>query len=200
MFKYLAGIDEVGRGPLAGPVCVGICVAKANKKNPVWKIINKAQDSKKISKSKRNEWYKIALKLKKQKVINFATTFINNDVIDKKGINYAIKKAIEKTLKKVNLNPKTAQIFLDGGIYAPKHFTNQKTIIKGDAKIPIISLASIIAKVRRDKKMTQLAKLFPQYGFEENKGYGTKKHIKMLKKFGPSSIHRNSFIKGIIKI
>ncbi len=198
--KWLVGIDEVGRGPLAGPVCVGVCFATANKKDAVWKIINKARDSKKLSEGQREIWYKMAEGLKKQGKIFLHVSFVSNKIIDKKGISYSLKWAINNSLQKLKLKPEETRILLDGALHAPEKFKNQKTIIKGDDKEPIISLASIVAKVTRDRYMKKIVKIYPDYGFEMHKGYGTKKHIKALEKYGISAIHRRSFLKRFLHL
>ncbi len=124
--------------------------------------------------------------------------FVSPKTIDKIGISkaiaFAVKQIIKKLEKTAKINPKNCFIFLDGALSAPKEYT-QKTIIRGDETVPLISAASIIAKVSRDKKMIRLHKKFPQYDFDKHKGYGTKRHYKMLKKHGVSKEHRRSFLK-----
>ena len=196
--RWIVGIDEVGRGPLAGPVCVGLCKAPAKKNHKVWKIIKNVKDSKQLSEEARHFWVKRMKDLASAGFISYYTSFVSHKIIDDRGIAYAIKLAIKRTIKKAKLNPENCEIRLDGSIYAPKEFKNQKTIIKGDEKEPIIALASIVAKVRRDNRMKKLAKKYPGYNFEIHKGYGTKKHIKALKKLGLTDIHRKSFTAKIM--
>lgn len=198
--KWLVGIDEVGRGPLAGPVTLGLFMTSSNKKLPIWKILKKAKDSKALSEKQRNEWFKKIKILAKGGEIKFFTSSVGNKIIDKIGIAGAVRLAIKRVVKKTELKPTNCEILLDGSLRAPSKFKNQKTIIKGDEKKPIIALASIVAKVRRDKRMRKLAKIYPRYHFEENVGYGTAEHIKALKKWGFSTIHRRSFIGGILKL
>ena len=173
--KWLVGIDEVGRGPLAGPVCIGLCVIPDTKSSLLWRTIKGARDSKQLTSTERNFWYGEA-----------------------KKISPAIKLAVKKSFYKSKLKPDECRVLLDGSLYAPSEFKNQTTIIRGDATEPIISLASIIAKVRRDNLMNKLAKKYPLYGFESNKGYGTKDHIKALQIHGPCPIHRASYIRNIL--
>ncbi len=182
--KYVAGIDEAGRGPLAGPVFVGIVLVDIKDKNEM-KLLNGIKDSKKISAKKREEWSKI-LKY------NFEchSSFVGNEVIDKIGIQKAVLLGVKRVLKKINKTPDV--VLLDGLLKAPATY-QQKTIIKGDEKIPVISAGSIIAKVSRDKKMARLHKKFPQYGFDRHKGYGTELHYENIKKNGLSSCHRKTF-------
>ncbi len=190
--KYLVGVDEAGRGPLAGPVSVGVVVAPLQFKTVFKKYAVK--DSKKLTENKREEWYRWLNKERRLGKINFATALISHEVIDKRGIVPAVKLGIKKCLKRLDLEPKDCQVLLDGSLKAPVQFKNQQTIIKGDEREPVIALASIAAKVRRDKYMCRLALKYPQYQFEVHKGYGTKAHYAALKKHGPSLIHRRTFL------
>lgn len=195
--KFLIGIDEVGRGPLAGPVAVGLFKINQEhlrKKDFFKKIFSGLKDSKKLSEKKREEFFKKIESLKKEEVVDFAVSLVSEKVIDKKGISFAIKFGIEKCLKKANVKKKD-RVLLDGGLKAEESFLDQQTIIKGDEKEPVISLASICAKVTRDRFMKKEANKYPDFGFEVNKGYGTKKHINSIKKFGLTKIHRKSFCK-----
>lgn len=189
MSKYVAGIDEVGRGPLAGPLTLGLVACKKK----FLRIFKGIRDSKKLSTRKREEWFR---KVKSEKLKARSLTFsINNKIIDKIGLTKATEICVLRLLKKAKIGLKT-KIFLDGGLKAPKKYINQKTIIKGDEKIPIIAVASIIAKVTRDRLMVRMAKKFPNYGFEFHKGYGTNLHFRKIKKFGVCPIHRRDFIKS----
>jgi ribonuclease HII len=131
--------------------------------------------------------------LKKEGKLNFSVALVSNKTIDEKGISYAIREGIKGVLKKLDLEAKYCKVFLDGSLKAPAEFTNQETIIKGDEKIPVISLASIAAKVTRDRYMKKAAEDYIGYGFEIHKGYGTKTHIECIRKQGFSAIHRRSF-------
>jgi len=207
--KYVVGIDEAGRGPLAGPVSVGIFGAEKKMEKWLLKNIfdNKLRDSKKLSPPKREEIYKKFITLKKAGKIHFSVSHISNIIIDSKGISYAIKLAIKRCLNRISLNytffrgreilynNENFEIKLDGSLKAPKKFKNQRTIIKGDEKNVFIACASIIAKVTRDRLMCRLSSKYPHYAFEIHKGYGTKLHYKFLKKHGLSPIHRKSFCK-----
>ncbi len=193
MARYIVGIDEAGRGPLAGPVSVGVVIVHEKYISEISKLKN-LHDSKKLSPQKRDFWFEKINELKKEGKIDFAVSFVEAKVIDKSGISFSIKMGIKRGLKKVSANPKYTEILLDGGLYAPRHFKNQKTVIKGDEKIPVISLASIVAKVKRDRRMDSMAVRYPEYGFDVHKGYGTKEHYKALKKRGLSDIHRRSFV------
>jgi ribonuclease HII len=187
--KWHIGIDEAGRGPLAGPVSVGAVMVKSDFDFSIFKNL---KDSKKLSEAKREEFFEVINKKIKYKVV-----MVSNKVIDKKGISYAINFAIKSLLKRLNPNIKQTKVFLDGSLKAPEEFT-QETIIKGDEKIPAISLASIMAKVTRDCYMKKISKKYPLFDFHIHKGYGTKGHISAIKKHGPSELHRKSFISRII--
>ena len=193
--QYIAGIDEVGRGPIAGPLTV--CCAWIEK-SQAQKILRKLKkegltDSKKLSKKKREYFAGIAQQLKKEGRLDYACISISALRIDTVGLSVVIKKAIKNAIK-IKAPSKNISIFLDGRLKAPAIFTNQKTIIKGDLKIPIISLASIIAKVHRDAYMQKLHKKYPLYGFDTHVGYGTKKHYLAIKKHGLTPLHRKTWI------
>lgn len=183
----IIGIDEAGRGPLAGPLAVAAVAATASSKFKVKnsKLLNGIRDSKKLSAKQREEWREIICD-------NFEcrTAFVGSRVIDKIGISRAAKLAVLRVLRKFKRKPDF--VLLDGSLFAPCQY-NQQTIIKGDEKIPLISAASIIAKISRDAKMMKFHEKFFQYCFDKHKGYGTKLHYRMIKKYGLSPIHRRSF-------
>ncbi len=195
--RYVVGIDEAGRGPLAGPVAVGAVSIP----NPTSLKLRRAsknffksiKDSKKLSPSDRELWFALALEARKEGMLDFAVSLVSEKVIDRKGISYAIRLGIKRSLITLDV-PEDSQVYLDGGIKAPEQFRHQLTVIKGDEKIPIISLASIVAKVIRDKKMVRLSKKFPEFNFHIHKGYGTSLHRRAIKKYGPTVIHRRSFL------
>lgn len=193
--KYTVGIDEVGRGPLAGPVAVcALCLKPTfNKKN-----FNKFKDSKKLSHIQRVEWLKKIEIEKENKNLSYKVTFQSNKIIDTKGLSFAIRNALKLSLNSLKVNPKDCLVLLDGGLKAPVEYKNQKTIIKGDEKELAIALASIVAKVTRDTLMDKLAKKYSGYGLEKHKGYGTSAHYKALKKLGISAIHRKSFLTKLL--
>jgi ribonuclease HII len=193
--KYIIGIDEVGRGPLAGPVAIGAF------KMPVdfdAKYFGEIKDSKKLTPEKREKIVKILKKLKKEKIINYFVCYQSSRQIDKVGLSKAIKNCVESGLKKLKLKPNECLVLLDGGLKAPIKFKNQKTIIKGDEKERAIAFASIVAKVSRDALMCKLAKKYPEYCFEIHKGYGTKKHRDLIMKNGLSKEHRRCFCRNFI--
>lgn len=194
--QKIIGIDEVGRGPLAGPVtvCAVVCDEMEYKRLKLSKLLPKSgKDSKKIKENDREKFHTVLHKLKFEGRINFSVTHVSNQIIDKKGITFAIKHAIKSNLKKLQVL-ENSLILLDGSLKAPEIFKKQKTIIKGDEKEKIISWASIIAKVERDKLMKKMHSKFPEYGFDVNKGYGTKSHMLAIGKHGPSILHRKSWL------
>ena len=215
-YKYVIGIDEAGRGPLAGPVAVGAVLfekdeyEKFKRENdspqgltslrsaPRGKTFSRAvlKDSKKLSEKKREEWFE---KIQGKALdMESAVAFSSNKVIDTKGIVKAIEMAIEKIFAGFKKRPEECLVLLDGNLKAPKEFKNQKTIIKGDEKEPVISLASIVAKVSRDRYIVKLSEKYPEYCFEKHKGYGTKLHYEMIKKHGLCNIHRRSFLRKLV--
>lgn len=193
--KYIVGIDEVGRGPLAGPVAVGAVVLFEDFNKSFFKGI---KDSKKLSFKQREEWFEKIKKVKKEGKLDYAVSFSSALVIDKTGIVKTIERLIERSLTKLKIPKENSIILLDGGLKAPLVFKNQKTIIKGDEKEMVIGMASIVAKVARDKKMINFSKDYIKYGFNKNMGYGTRNHIEVIKKLGPTDIHRFSYIKNFL--
>lgn len=196
--RIIVGVDEVGRGPLAGPVtvCVVACEESFYKTLKRSKLLPKSgKDSKKLKEKDRELYSKVLVGLNKNKKISYSINHISSKVIDSKGISFAIKKSVIIGLNKLGIN-KESLILLDGGLKAPDDFVKQKTIIKGDEREKIIAWASILAKVSRDALMTKLHKKFPEYGFNEHKGYGTQKHRNNIKKYGISSVHRKTFVKA----
>ena len=191
-------LDEAGRGAIAGPVvaaAVGIKLKRQNAKGKMKKfLLKEVKDSKKLSKKKRGELYKI---LTEDPNIEWGIGRVSEKVIDKINILEATKLAMKRAFK--NLKHKTKRgkklknfLILDGNfkINLP---VPQKTIIKADEKVLSCAIASILAKVTRDKIMERYHKKYPQYGFKKHKGYPTKLHLRLLKKYGPSHIHRKSF-------
>lgn len=226
--RYIIGIDEVGRGPLAGPVtvCAVLCEENLYKKlKKDKKLPALGKDSKKLSPKQREEYSGII----KEKKIEYPIVHISNKIIDKKGLSFAIKNATEKALNKIikslqlsflysqgykndkksfsDIYDSKFIILLDGGLRISKEFLQkypeikfkQTTIIKGDEKEKIIAWASILAKVSRDKLMNKMHKKYPEYNFHNHKGYGTKSHREAIRKNGLSKIHRSSFCKNFMK-
>jgi len=193
-YNFVAGLDEAGRGPLAGPVvaasvCVNFQFSISNfQSNPNYSIFKNVRDSKKLSPSQREEIYNILIN---HKDIKWGVGIVSEKVIDKINILEATKLAMKKSFKKLSPN----FLLLDGNFKIDSKIS-QKSIIKGDSKVFSISAASIIAKVTRDKIMKKYHKKYPEYNFLKHKGYGTKAHFACLQKFGPCKIHRKSFYLG----
>jgi ribonuclease HII len=153
------------------------------------------KESKQLSAKQREAWYaKISAK---RSGIRFSVSFVSPQMIDKRGIVPSIGSAIRRGLEKLKPNPERVRVLLDGGLKAPSAYVNQKTIIKGDEKETIIAIASVVAKVERDRLMLRLHKTYPAYGFDRHVGYGTKMHIEAIRNFGPTPIHRRTFIRGL---
>ncbi|KKR46755.1 MAG: Ribonuclease HII [Parcubacteria group bacterium GW2011_GWA2_40_8] len=195
--SFVVGIDEVGRGPLAGPITVAAFGMPANIYGHQKTLLKGIRDSKRLSAKQREQWY---LTLAKNGSFTWATASVDQKIIDKRGIAVAARLAVALAIKRLtnkykkHVQIKFEMIYLDGSLYAPDNF-NQKTVIKGDEKIPIISAASIMAKVTRDRLMVKYSLMWPKYGFDRHKGYGTRAHYSAIKKFGLLRIHRKSFIK-----
>lgn len=179
---YLAGVDEAGRGPLAGPVCAAAVILPRNT------VISGLNDSKKLSEKKREELYDVIC----DEAVTFGIAFASVEEIEKLNILNATYLAMSRAIEQ--LEPAPALVLIDGnrseGISVPS-----RCIVKGDARCADIAAASILAKVTRDRYMCDLAGKYPEYGFEKHKGYGTAAHYAALREHGPSPIHRMSFLK-----
>lgn len=184
-YKYICGCDEAGRGPLAGPVVVASVIM------PLDDIITDIDDSKKLSEKKREELYDVII----SKAIAFRVSIISEKVIDEINILNATKKGMEDAINNLSVKPDFALVDAVKGL---KLNCEYLPIIKGDYLSYSIGSASIIAKVTRDRLMKDLAKKYPNYQFDKHKGYGTKQHIELLKKYGKCEIHRESFIKHFV--
>jgi len=226
--RFLLGVDEAGRGPLAGPVSVGVVAVPEG--FDVLKEFPGVADSKKLSEKKREKIFEMLTTRASAGDVCFAVEFESAETIDREGIAVAVRRALARgvntlapdaALVKIQLDGASApletsrlgttgtnpgasltgqarpidsvHILLDGSLRAPPQYS-QETIINGDELIPIVSLASIAAKVVRDRLMVGLSAEYPQYGFEKHKGYGTRAHYEMLEKHGLCVIHRRSFI------
>lgn len=183
-YKYIAGVDEVGRGPLAGEV---VCCAVIMRLDD---IIDGVDDSKKVSEKKREKLFDLI----KEKAVCYHIAEVSPAEIDELNILNATKKCMKMAIEGLEITPDIVLVdAVDLDIKVPT-----MPIIKGDALSYNIGAASILAKVHRDRKMCEYAKLYPEYGFEKHKGYGTKVHIDAIKEYGKCPIHRLSFIKKFI--
>ncbi len=184
-FSYICGIDEVGRGPLAGPVVAGAVIL------PKDCDILYLNDSKQLSEKKREELYALIM----EKALATGLGVVVPERIDEINILKATYEAMRQAIGKLKHKP---QLLLNDAVTIPGVSIKQVPIIKGDAKSISIAAASIIAKVTRDRMMVEYDRTYPQYGFASNKGYGAKAHIEAIKKFGPTPIHRRSFIGNFV--
>jgi len=184
--QAIAGIDEVGRGPLAGPVVSAVLLVKKDYPLLIKKL--KIKDSKSLSKKQREEVFEM---ISKEPSLEWQVSAVWPGVIDRVNILEATLVSWRRCLKKLNSQPDF--LFLDGNTDIPGLKTDQRAIVKGDQKILVLALASIMAKVYRDRLMKRLSQKYPEYGFNRHKGYGTKLHLARLSKFGPCQIHRKSF-------
>ena len=184
-YEFICGIDEVGRGPLAGPVVAGAVVL------PKESRILYINDSKKLSAKKREELFDII----KEEAVSVGIGMASPERIDEINILQATYEAMRTAIHKLSVTP---DILLNDAVTIPMVDIKQVPIIKGDAKSQSIAAASIVAKVTRDHLMEEYDKLYPEYGFAKHKGYGTAAHIKAIKEYGPCPIHRRTFIKNFI--
>ena len=185
-FQTIAGIDEAGRGPLAGPVVVaGVIMPKDS-------MIEGVNDSKKVSEKKREKLYDLIL----EKAISYSVAVIGQDCIDEINILNATKQGVTTVVEELDVKPDL--ILIDALTHINTKGIPYDSIIKGDAKCYSIAAASILAKVTRDRIMRQWDEIYPQYGFARHKGYGTAAHIAAIKQYGLCPIHRKSFTKNFI--
>ena len=184
--KLICGVDEAGRGPLAGPVCAAAVIM------PSGLMIEGVNDSKKLTPKKRETLYQIII----EKCIDYSVSLVCAEKIDEINILNATHLAMKNAVD--SLKQKPDMVLVDGNSL-PKWDVDSVSIVKGDALSHSIACASILAKVSRDKFMIEQAEKYPSYGFERHKGYGTKAHIEALKKYGPCEIHRKTFLKNILK-
>lgn len=185
-FKNICGIDEAGRGPLAGPVVVAGVIM------PQDSMIEGINDSKKISEKKREKLYDLII----EEAISYSVAIIGHDVIDDINILNATKSGVTKVVDELDLKPDL--IIVDALTHINTRGIPYEPIIKGDAKCYNIAAASILAKVTRDRIMREWDEVYPQYGFISHKGYGTAKHIAAIKEYGLCPIHRKTFTKNFV--
>lgn len=184
-YKLICGVDEAGRGPLAGPVFAAAVIL------PEGEIIEGINDSKKLTPKRREELYDIIC----QKAVAWASASADEKVIDDINILNATFLAMKNAVEKLPIKP--SFVLVDGN-RLPDISIPSEAVVKGDSKSINIAAASIIAKVERDRYITEMTKLYPEYGFEKHKGYGTKAHTEAILKYGPSPIHRQTFLKNIL--
>lgn len=189
-YNFIAGVDEVGRGPLAGPIVAAAVILDLKNKD-LSELILGINDSKKLSPKVRKELSELI----KEKAVSFSIAEMSADKIDELGISYCNNKIFKDSCGLLKYKP---DLVLSDG-YSIKDFSiRNEYVIKGDTKSASIACASIVAKVYRDELMTEYSKLYPQYGFESNAGYGSQQHIDAIKAYGICPIHRTSFLRGIL--
>lgn len=179
--NLIAGIDEAGRGPLAGPVCAAAVIL------PKGLVIEEINDSKKLTEKKREKLFDIII----ENAVAYSIQFCDPKIIDSINIRQATHKAMEDAVNGLSVKPE--HIFIDGNDNIPFEYP-YTYIVKGDAKSQTIAAASILAKVSRDRLMTEFDKEYPDYGFAKHKGYGTKAHMEAIQKYGVTVVHRKSFM------
>ncbi len=179
-YEFVAGVDEAGRGPLAGPVYAAAVIF------PKGVVIDGINDSKKLSEKKREALYDVI----KETALAYAIVSVDEKEIDEINILNAAMKAFKMALDNL---PQRADFALLDGNHAPEMDIPYEAVVKGDAKVQAIAAASILAKVERDRYITEMDKIYPQYGFAKHKGYPTKDHKEAVAKYGPSPIHRLTF-------
>lgn len=185
-FFSVCGVDEAGRGPLAGPVCAAAVILNDNE------MIDGVNDSKKLSPKKREQLFDVITHQSKAYSVAFASV----EEIEQMNILNATMLAMKRAVEGLSVKPDYAMI--DGNKLPPLDIPSE-CIVKGDANSASIAAASILAKVSRDRLCREYAEKYPQYGFDKHKGYGTKQHIEALKEYGPCEIHRISFLTKILK-
>lgn len=187
----MLGVDEAGRGPLAGPVAVGVVAVPEG--FDVAQEFPGVADSKKLSEKRREKLFEMLTARTAQGDVRFRVEFESAETIDREGIVTAVRRALSRGVNALAPDSMLVTVKLDGALRAPPEYA-QETIINGDELVPLISLASIAAKVKRDWLMTELALEYPLYHFEKHKGYGTRAHYDVLNEYGPCAIHRRSFL------
>ena len=190
---FVLGVDEAGRGPLAGPVAVGVVLAPEG--FDFLTVFPGLNDSKKLSEKKREALFTKLVECSAAGELQVAVVLKSAKEIDGRGIAVVIRNAVAEAVQKLLPDPTKGKVWLDGSLKAPDGYV-QETVIGGDGLVPAIMLASIAAKVSRDRHMVRLATKYPGYDFEKHKGYGTASHIKVIREIGLSDLHRKSFCKN----
>ncbi len=183
-FQIVCGVDEAGRGPLAGPVCAAAVIL------PDGLVIEGLDDSKKLTEKKRDALYDVIC----EEAISYGIAFASVEEIEEMNILQATFLAMKRAVESLNVK---ADLALVDGNQKPPLDIQARTLVKGDAKSPSIAAASILAKVTRDRLMVEIAEQYPQYEFPKHKGYGTKLHYEKIMEHGISPVHRRSFLKKI---
>jgi len=189
--RYVLGVDEAGRGPLAGPLAVGVIAAAEG--YDILANFPGLNDSKQLSEKKREALFARLQEETHAGSVRWVVCLASAKMIDEQGMSFAIRHALGRGVKKLLPIPAEGKVWLDGSLKAPDGY-EQETVIGGDGIVPAIMLASIAAKVTRDRLMLKLDEEHPTYGFRQHKGYGTKAHYAMLREHGLCAAHRRTFI------
>ena len=199
MSRWIIGVDEVGRGPLAGPVTVCAFAVRAEAAAEVGRALADAGvgDSKQLGEPTRRRVAAAARRAAARGAARLAVRSVSAAAIDRRGISAAVRRAVALALAGLGIEPSLAEVRLDGALAAPRRYANQRTIVRGDASDTWIGAASCVAKVYRDRLMERLGEAYPGYGFEDHAGYGTLAHRRAIRRLGPSPAHRRSFCSRI---
>ena len=192
----ILGADEAGRGPLAGPVAVGVVAVSEG--YDVLGVFPGLNDSKKLSEKKREALFAVLQEELRAGRIAATVTLVSAAEIDAKGIAPSVRHGVWKGVRKLLPNPEEGTVLLDGSLQAPPEY-RQETIVGGDGSVPAIMLAALAAKVTRDRYMQKIDAEYPAYGFAVHKGYGTKAHREAIRAHGPCAAHRMSFLRNVLK-
>ncbi len=191
----LVGIDEVGRGPIAGPLTVCAFGVEKSFYQEVSDRLSGITDSKKLTEKKREYFFQKIRELKREGKVRVHISSLSAEKIDHYGISAALRAALKQVSKSITRDNENSYFFLDGSLFLPEKFA-QETIVRGDAQNWLIGAASVVAKVTRDRFMVDASEKYPQYGFERHKGYGTTMHYANIEKYGLCELHRRTWIKG----
>ncbi|MBP6868972.1 MAG: ribonuclease HII [Candidatus Pacebacteria bacterium] len=192
--NFILGVDEAGRGPLAGPLSIG--VVSVPEDIDLLALFPTLNDSKQLTEKKREKIFNELEAIKEEQGIRYVVLYEEADAIDELGLTEVVRRSVWKGVEELLPVTSEGKVYLDGLLSAPPGYT-QETVVGGDGLIPSIMLASIVAKVSRDRLMCEYAKSYPEYGFEKHKGYGTKAHYEAIEKNGLTPLHRRRFLKGL---
>jgi ribonuclease HII len=191
--RFVLGVDEAGRGPLAGPLSIG--VVSVPEHVDLLALFPTLNDSKQLTEKKRESIFTALEDVKEEQGISYIVLYEDALAIDELGLTEVVRRSVWRGVEELLPDVSEGKVFLDGLLSAPPHY-EQETVVGGDGLVPSIMLASIVAKVSRDRLMVELAHTYPEYGFEKHKGYGTKAHYEAIEKHGLTPLHRRRFLKG----
>ena len=196
--SFTVGVDEVGRGPLAGPLLVAaVSTRQSAHSRRLSASLSGIRDSKKLSEQQREAWFLRLRGLRDGGLLDWRVSLVTPAGIDRRGMSYALRVSVARALAHLSCAPSETRVLLDGSLHAPRDFAHQETIVHGEDREPLIAAASIVAKVSRDRRMRRYAEHFPEYGFDTHKGYGTAAHRDAIERYGTCVIHRESFLSRV---